>query len=457
MPVSIDNFRVSGHPCIYAIGQVDKLVTVHSQQTRAIALAHLLTRQVEASERKNLCVIGAGIAGLTVSLALLKLGWSEITVLERLPDLLGVQNGCDTRWIHPHLIDWPDAGSETPSSNLGLLDWTASTASNVAFQIEQEWISEVGKLTKDDERVGRGRPTRLLSVNVGVTYVRAIASSKDVRIEWLRDARVRPIGFRGSKTDDSGAMFPSHIILATGYGVEPSAKDSYWRNESYGQARIDGIQRQFMISGLGDGAVSDLCRLTIRNFRTDREISRLHSLTQLKPQLAKIKLTSPNAGTSLFERFENELGRSGEPKKHWKNLLSVLSARRREDTKVFVYKRGKDGFQRAFDLSPASFLNKLFLYALYKIGGFQYVDGAVYNELEDATKAFSIPEENVIRRTGVDRSKMISKVLDFSGWPEIDNKQRAVIVADQPYKECLKVVEDNRLLLTPIPIPAATS
>jgi hypothetical protein len=43
--------------------------------------------------------------------------------------------------------------------------------------------------------------------------------------------------------------------------------ESYWRNEQLGQPPLDGAQRRYLISG--DGALVDLCRLTIERFRQD--------------------------------------------------------------------------------------------------------------------------------------------------------------------------------------------
>ena len=59
--LTLDDFRVSQHPRIYAIGQADDLVTIHSQQARAIALAHLLTANVKSNNRKKFTSLVEGL------------------------------------------------------------------------------------------------------------------------------------------------------------------------------------------------------------------------------------------------------------------------------------------------------------------------------------------------------------------------------------------------------------
>ncbi|HVZ94802.1 MAG TPA: hypothetical protein VG797_09855, partial [Phycisphaerales bacterium] len=59
----------------------------------------------------------------------------HVTLLEKTSVLCHMQHGCDTRWVHPHLYDWPSQGSERPTAGLPIMDWRAGTASSVVAQL----------------------------------------------------------------------------------------------------------------------------------------------------------------------------------------------------------------------------------------------------------------------------------------------------------------------------------
>jgi len=430
----VHSLGCTGEENVYAIGLADNLVTIHSQQARAICLARLLTEEVHHELRNNICIIGGGVAGLTFSLELIKNGWTDITILERLPDLLGIQNGCDTRWVHPHIINWPSKGSIEKRSSLGTLDWEASTASNVTYEIEKQWMREVDE--KISTKKKGGRPERLLSVHVGVTYVHAKPGRAGIEIEWIRDSTVRPLGFGGSKISNSEINEYSYVVFATGYGIEQGSKHSYWRNENYGQIQIDGVQKGYVISGLGDGAISDLLRITTKHFRPDRAIEEIIQLEQLKDELLTIKNKSKKNGSSLIKSFllsSNKKGVSGEL---WRQLFKHFEKNKREDSKVILHHNSSNGFAAAFDNSPASFLSKLFLFILYRNGAFQYVDLSTCQNENSAAEKHNIHSGNIIRRHGVDRIKVIENIFN-SAWHEL-------LAKEQPYEECLTYLNKDK-------------
>lgn len=429
--MDINNFRLNNLKNIYAIGLQDDQITIHSQQTRAICLARLLTKEFEGSYsgRKSICIVGGGIAGLTCALELLQNGWYDITILERMPDLLAVQNGCDTRWVHPHIINWPDEGSEEERSNNGVLDWTASTASNVTYEIEKDWMQRVKELLR---RPAKGRPDRVLSLHVGVTYIHAQILESEVDIEWIRDSSVRPLGFRGSKVCDSEKRKFEHVIFASGFGIEQESKHSYWRNEGHGQLHIDGLQRGYIVSGLGDGAISDLLRLTTKHFRPDRVILEMHQLQSLKGTLRIIKDKSKIKGFDLIGELLSASSRRGIEGCEWKDLIDNFGALKRGDTKVFLYHKSFEGFSAAFNASPASFFNKLMLFILYRKGAFQYVDGSVTDDINAFCVRNNIPGENIILRHGVDRGDIVARVLH--------QNPGEISFQLQPYEDCKKYI-----------------
>ena len=97
-------------------------------------------------------------------------------------------------------------------------------------------------------------------------------------------------------------------MLAAGFGVETKAAqcqtNSYWRNEQLGQPRLDGKHQTFLVSGFGDGALIDLCRLTIEQYRQDTILYELFSgnLEKVETHLATERLKL-DQDANLFEFF----------------------------------------------------------------------------------------------------------------------------------------------------------
>lgn len=448
--LTIDNFRVSGIPNnnIYSIGLADTLVTIHSQQIRALCLGKLLDEYVNSNSlltRENVCIIGGGIAGLTVALALAKYGWRDINIIERLPDLLGLQNGCDTRWVHPHIINWPDIGSDSIFSDSGDLSWTASTASNVAYEIEQKWMKHINTIINKTPG-HNGRPVKIISTHVGVSYIHGTIEPNRCSIEWVRDSRIRHLGFKGSTVKNSDIKDYKHIILATGFGIEQNSKNSYWRNEDIGQIHIDGIQKGYLISGLGDGAISDLIRLTTKNFRPDRAITQISQINSLKDNLMDIK-NDKNHQKDLMSLLIKERNKTkNESKEKWNRLLKYFEQMKREDTKVFLHHNSNDGFSSAFNKSPASFLNRFLLFILYQNGMFQYIEtphlknsrhtsqSTTFDYIKKFTENHDIKPENIIIRHGANRIDIVKNIF-----PKI----RRPIFKEQPYNVCFQFYKNS--------------
>lgn len=124
--------RLSDTPPLYLIGSFDKRVTVLAQQTRALNLAWAMvetgTIPTAGTRPFRVAVVGAGFAGLTFAAALLQKGVAaSIDIFEQQDSLLPLQQGSDTRWLHPRIYDWPEEGSEAAAAMLPLLNWTAAS------------------------------------------------------------------------------------------------------------------------------------------------------------------------------------------------------------------------------------------------------------------------------------------------------------------------------------------
>jgi hypothetical protein len=92
-------------PGVMVLGSLSDGVTVYKQQVRALNLATALVQRAVASKKPlgRVAVIGGGIGGLTLVAGLLVLADAEceITLFEKRWDLCPLQQGSDTRWLHP--------------------------------------------------------------------------------------------------------------------------------------------------------------------------------------------------------------------------------------------------------------------------------------------------------------------------------------------------------------------
>jgi FAD dependent oxidoreductase len=113
----VATYRVAG-TSLYIVGTFDTGVTAFSQQIRALNLVWaLIESEMIPSIRSTtgtvvnllkVAIVGGGFAGLSVAAGLIKKGANaRITIFEERDTLLPLQQGCDSRWLHPHIYDWP--------------------------------------------------------------------------------------------------------------------------------------------------------------------------------------------------------------------------------------------------------------------------------------------------------------------------------------------------------------
>lgn len=437
--MNLDNFKALGYENIFAIGIEDDLITISSQQMRATTLANLLN---ELEDKNSICIVGAGFSGLTLSAGLVLGEWKDITILEKMPDLLALQNGCDVRYVHPNLINWPDPGYDVEMTSNDLLDWSASTASNVAYNVKKKWLEIISNYI-EQHRTG-GRAERVISTHTAVSHIH-ISNNHDgeYRVEWMRDSFVNNFGFKGSSVCDSQVLNVKYLVFSTGFGLEYLAKHSYWRNEDYGQARIDGVQTKYLIRGMGDGGITDLLRLTVKDFRPDRfleEQKEKKGFNSFLRKIIKIKNQCIANNASLFDEFMVSSSTRDEVGENWRRIFEAFKRDHRSDTIVYITdKTNPNGFKGAFDFSKASFLNKFLLFILFKNGMFQYFsnktnsNSSIDDGYEDICRKQKISDQNVINRMGSDRKSIINGIFndfDEAGVPVTLEFKK------QPIEEC---------------------
>ena len=410
---------------LYLIGTFDRGVTVLSQQTRALNLVWGLTETgaiatVTAGETpekevdSKIAIIGGGFSGLSAAAALIAKGVkSEIYIFEQRDTLFPLQHGSDTRWLHPHIYNWPSEGSQVGAANLPILNWTAARASDVVVQVMSGWT----KLVADH----KGPPISLFCNTRHLQIHEVSSHPKKLRIEWIGEKRRASTGTadgggRGSATGER-ADFDA-VILAVGFGLEVDSKLSYWRNDMIGQPNLEQPRSTFLLSGQGDGAMIDLLRLRISHYRQDRILWELFENSPLLKAVSEIyqihHLT--NSG-GIFEAFEtlDDLFPDEMTK-----IIQSLSERLRRDTDVILHLKLKK-LSELFDSSSVriSFQNKLLVYLLYRCGGF-----VPSTESERAiVRQHSIPAERVIRRHGTNRDMQLANILSPSLITEIQNQQ----------------------------------
>jgi hypothetical protein len=288
--------QVPGARGLYVLGCFERRVTLYSQQVRALNLVYALRDQLLAT-KPAVAVIGAGASGITAAVAAAACG-CRVAVFERLGSPLGFIGPARTRWLHPHIYDWPANGAEDPDAGLPILTWREGMADRVGEELQTQWHERadqfqidlhcnVSDLSIDEDAVADadGRPQHLLTCN---------GTGPEPR-------------HRGRHDDPGPGGRSGHhmlmgrfdiVILAVGFGVEaPSEKfpqvNSYWEND-----RIDEEdrhskrpERHVLISGTGDGGLIDLLRYSFSRFRHDEILKRLRDHLAAQGELERVLQT----------------------------------------------------------------------------------------------------------------------------------------------------------------------
>lgn len=241
-------------------------VTVAVQQTRAINLIHALVPD-RLPRGSRLCVIGAGAAGLTAAAYAIALGL-RVTVLENRKPLWNLR-GCRTRWLHPNLFQrWPDDGWDVTGTDLPVMNWYA------------DYACSVGEL--------------LWSKYRAYHRMQAAGASSD-EVTLVRDARIEPAGdgwhvcycLQGDNQYRTAAF--DAVIAAVGFGAEAAMRDAsasvYWLDDALEREDPHRLEVRYLISGTGDGGLTDLLRIRLRDFRHHHLRELLLRLGTGRPQL----------------------------------------------------------------------------------------------------------------------------------------------------------------------------
>lgn len=413
-------YRLNDAPLLFTVGSFDTRVTVLSQQTRALNLAwSLVETQIVPTQSDSaackIAIVGAGFAGLTLAAGLIRKGVAcEIFIFEQRDTLLPLQQGSDTRWLHPHIYDWPADGSEASAAMLPVLNWTAARSSDVVVQVLGEWA----QLVKETSTVHLYCNTRHLQLTS------CADQPQKSRIEWVGEERNPADGTIRIKDGAARGLSETFdaVVLAVGFGLEAS-KASYWRNETIGQPSLNEPRRTFLLSGQGDGAMIDLLRLRVSQFRQDRILEELFGQkTALVSELKGLREDFLSDETGLFGRFEALLADDSPHRKDMDEVIEKLDRRLRRDTDVVLQLLVRNVAEL---LEPAtsrmSFQNALLVFLLYRCGGF-----APSTEKTQLIRSrFAIEPAMVIERHGVRPLDQLKRMIPEALFGVIEHRRLA--------------------------------
>jgi hypothetical protein len=285
---------------VYLLGCNHRQITFYSQQTRAVNLVYSLLQTGELQEGKLVAVVGAGVSGLTAAGFAADCG-CRVGLYEKEKKPLTIQRDCESRWVHPHIYDWPERGSlNDDTGDLPILNWTAGRAKDVIEQIGKAW--------------------------------QALSQRHSDKISFY------PQSVIGSKGSQQASLLLSEltekydvVILAIGFGKEPErfGTKPYWVDEVQNQQGA-----QWLISGFGDGALADLMQICIPDFRHEELKS---FVDPVDSQTAKALLAKEDEGS----RDPKELNRYYEEELQVPAVLDRL--RPRVDTNRQIVIQGKAG------------------------------------------------------------------------------------------------------------------
>jgi hypothetical protein len=353
---------------IFWIGKRAVRLTFLSQQQRALNLVWALNRTGKLVAGSKVAVVGAGLAGLTAAFAAHQLG-SKVVLFERRSVPLHLQRGCQLRFIHPHILDWPALHSDVRLTNLPCLNWGAGMAEDVSSMVLEGWLSV--------EREIESRYN---------CHVRSVDTT---------GAGLLPI-LKGEGQDQNFDYVCDCVILAVGFGLERKLPGipllSYWENDNFGRPIIsDPIPRRYLVTGCGDGGLIDAIRLRINAFDHAEFILRLQGqsdIDDIKLRLMGIDKEVTDDLRKKFgetieleipdrERLENELVGSLLEEKYRQltipeSLKLFLTRELREDTIVYL-----NSLYRSPLNLKASILNRFLIFILIQYGGLRYRAGPV--------------------------------------------------------------------------------
>ena len=374
----LDRLRVgAGYPNVYWIGRKATRLTFLSQQQRAVNLIWALVESKCLRKGSKVTVVGAGLAGLTAAAAAASLE-ANVTLLESKLEPLHLQRGTYHRFVHPNYLEWPTEGFEKSITDLPLLNWYADMAGAVCDTVLEQW-----------DAIGS-------SV---ITHYGLQVQSISCESGSQRPAVFTEGGDRNLRIDSD------ILILAVGFGIERSLTGitplSYWDNDNLSRAFLSGKSpRVYLVTGCGDGGLTDAIRLSIRAFKHDEftyRLSRLENLETFKKDLSELdsKVAAELDAKALQDKSLRAARESSLLEDSYRRLeipaafQALVTQDLRNDTVVYL---------NGPTLSPfslgSSVLNRIIVYLLREKGKLRYRQGRLDADAVEGKGPFRIRFSN---------------------------------------------------------------
>ncbi|MDN3644665.1 hypothetical protein QWY75_00435 [Pontixanthobacter aestiaquae] len=321
---------------IYVLGCFENKKTVHTQQSRALTLVHALYKAGKIKPNTKIGIVGGGVSGMAAAIAAVETG-ARVVLMEAERKLAPIQDRCSHRSLNPFSYDWPRTGSDRKKTNFPIdaLNWTADpTAQKVFRQLSNNFTAFEKKANLKGDRQSltfypnfevqgyyfdRVNRKHYLSKLPFPDQVQELWEQKNgddcddraaVEERWRKKYAehgseiVRAAKVAGSLDDGQpdfadGMVDCDIVIFATGYGEEDAhgslkraginidedllISHSYWEDDSGRFSECSRNGTTFVVSGSGDGALVDILRLVIKQFKDEKWhaefIKRLNDLT----------------------------------------------------------------------------------------------------------------------------------------------------------------------------------
>jgi hypothetical protein len=319
---------------LHFLGTFDRRITFYSQQVRALRLVHALSCSGKLKQNDNISVVGAGAAGVTAAVALALLG-NDVTIYDPASSVLQLQSA-SPRLLHPHIYEWPGLGSLDDRAGLPVMDWSAGSGGEVCEGLEVDFDAVLARLPK--LRFERAHTLSSLE-KVGERW----------RLELAANGEVKKKQF-------------DHVVFAMGFGNEVSCGEAnpthYWKNNSTGSAEAEpSSPASYIVSGNGDGGLTDLLNLLVKKF--DHVSFTKRFLSYFSDDSLRVATKSAYASVALGDDLEAGFKTHLLPILDELGVLDRLSTQLRSDRTVTFNSSGP-----LFAASKAAQLNQVMVFAV---------------------------------------------------------------------------------------------
>jgi hypothetical protein len=380
--------EVPGQPHVFALGNFARQVTFSSQQARAFNLIWALFKENRLTAGQRVAVIGAGLGGLTATIAALAKD-CYVDLFEHASQPCPLQRGNDIRFIHPNILRWPEDGSDRDDTDFPFLNWTAANVRGVIKQIDLQWNMR----TRNNSRL-----RKFFNYRVNRLYRSPIKLGPQK--PWLSANRMVDAVARAGDVTTAGYVEFTYdcVILAVGFGEERSISGvpflSYWENDSLHQETGRG-KRSVLVTGCGDGGLIDALRLRVQNFDHAEFVRTFQNVYQTKQLLEGVEtdLRPLASSPDISLQFQARYDALAVPQE----IETYFRERKRNDTTVTLNSPAPGPLS-----FKASLLNRYATYLAMRFADLHYLSGRVVAEKSDSGGIkISLDRDDIgVRETG---------------------------------------------------------